>query len=161
MTTPYPIRRSIRLVLLNQRDELLLMRMELQGRRFWCTIGGGIEQGETLCQAARREAREETGFTGADLELGPVIWRCEHLLTIAGTPTLHHEQFMLARTRREQLGRQELTAEENAVVKEFKWWPHAELLSTRELIFPPNLARHLGPVIGGQLPPHAMSIDCS
>ncbi len=53
-----PIRIGVRMVMI-QRDEVLLIRHTyLNG---WYMPGGGIKRNETLEQAARREAHEETG----------------------------------------------------------------------------------------------------
>ena len=38
--------------------------------RRWLTIGGGLEPGETLAEAAARELREETGITVEPVVLG-------------------------------------------------------------------------------------------
>lgn len=53
----------VRVALLIVRDgEILLVRHEKRGKSYWLLPGGGVEYGETLQQAACREAREETGF---------------------------------------------------------------------------------------------------
>ncbi len=65
----FPIRRNVRLVLLSECDELLLMKIALPDRSFWCTIGGGIEAQETPEQAVYREASEEIGLNQAALSL--------------------------------------------------------------------------------------------
>jgi 8-oxo-dGTP diphosphatase len=50
-------------VLIEQDDRLLLVRHVKPGEYdFWVAPGGGVEGDETLEQAARREAREETGL---------------------------------------------------------------------------------------------------
>jgi 8-oxo-dGTP pyrophosphatase MutT (NUDIX family) len=108
----FPIRRNVRLVLLNELNALLLMKIELPDRRFWCTIVGGIENNESVDQAARREAREEIGFNEVDLNLGPTIWHGEHLLERNGILTLHKEKFILARTSRHKLCTVDMTETE-------------------------------------------------
>jgi 8-oxo-dGTP pyrophosphatase MutT (NUDIX family) len=54
---------------------LLQLGRELHRRsdRFWLTIGGGAERGETLAEAGAREMREETGIQLDPVELGEPI----------------------------------------------------------------------------------------
>lgn len=154
-----PLRRSVRLVLLNERDEVLLMQLVLPGRTVWCTIGGGVEAGEETLQAALREAKEEIGFDAADLVFGPTVWQGEHVFDFGGVPTRHEEQFVLARTRRSHLDAGGMTAEEKVVVKALRWWSLSELIATSEVIVPPSLRQHLGPLIDGQIPERAETIE--
>jgi 8-oxo-dGTP pyrophosphatase MutT (NUDIX family) len=45
---------------------ILLARHRRQGRTYWTLPGGGVQEGETLVEALRREWLEETGITLAD-----------------------------------------------------------------------------------------------
>ncbi|MCP4422926.1 MAG: NUDIX domain-containing protein [Chloroflexi bacterium] len=52
-------------------DHILLIRRRRNGRSYYVIPGGGVEAGESLAQAAIREAREETGL---EIELGPLLY---------------------------------------------------------------------------------------
>lgn len=49
-------------VLIVRDGEILLVRHEKRGASYWLLPGGGVEYGESLHDAARREALEETGL---------------------------------------------------------------------------------------------------
>lgn len=58
--------------LLRWKGRILLIRHEKQGREAWLLPGGGVQSGETLIDALRRELAEEVGLVG-DLSFeGPV-----------------------------------------------------------------------------------------
>lgn len=61
-----PIRVGVRVMMLNGDQVLLVRQTYLPG---WFMPGGGLKRGETLEQAARREAYEETGARLGKLEL--------------------------------------------------------------------------------------------
>jgi ADP-ribose pyrophosphatase YjhB (NUDIX family) len=57
--------------LLRRGDAVLLLRQEKPGQRYWLLPGGGVEEGETLEQALRRELREECDIEVVQLD-GPI-----------------------------------------------------------------------------------------
>ncbi|GMW01334.1 MAG: NUDIX hydrolase [Candidatus Hydrogenedentota bacterium] len=51
--------------------EILLARHEKAGRSYWLLPGGGVEFGESLCEALVRELKEEANLT---IEVGNVLF---------------------------------------------------------------------------------------
>ena len=95
-------RRAARVLLFDPDQRLLLMKGRLasapQAPGEWFTVGGGIEPGETVQEAARREVAEEAGF--ADAVVGPVVWRREGRLALQpGALLLVREQYVVAHCR--------------------------------------------------------------
>ncbi|MCC7117948.1 MAG: NUDIX domain-containing protein [Anaerolineales bacterium] len=90
-----PVRMGVRVMMIQDQCVTLVRQTYLRG---WFMPGGGLKRGETLEQAARREAREETGAElGALTLMGAYTnfadWRTDHNLVfvcrdfkIIGTP---------------------------------------------------------------------------
>ena len=73
-------RGAARLLVLTPEPQVLLLRLEPSFRDpFWVTPGGGLDDGESYEDAARRELAEEVGRS--DLALGPWIWTREVTFT--------------------------------------------------------------------------------
>jgi 8-oxo-dGTP diphosphatase len=61
--------------ILRWRGRILLIRHEKAGKEHWLLPGGGVNSGESLVDALRRELAEEVGIVGHDADLpfeGPV-----------------------------------------------------------------------------------------
>jgi 8-oxo-dGTP diphosphatase len=54
------------------QGRILLCRQEKPGKEYWLLPGGGVDAGETLVEALRRELREELGVTADAQFEGPV-----------------------------------------------------------------------------------------
>ena len=95
-------RTAARVVLLDDADRVLLLSGTdpRVGSRWWITPGGGVEGGESLPDAARRELAEETGLLlGAGELVGP-IWRRVARFTFTGVDYEQTEFYFAARAPR-------------------------------------------------------------
>ncbi|MEU0503571.1 NUDIX domain-containing protein [Nocardia sp. NPDC005998] len=130
---------SVRLVLLDERDRLLLLSStdESDGHTFWFTVGGAREPGETLAQTAAREAREETGL--AEFQLGPEVWRRHLTVARNGVDYDWQEHYFLARVIGFDIDTTGFTAQERGSITGHHWWTSAELNTTDDRLVPGDL----------------------
>ena len=144
-------RLTARVLLLDAEDRILLMKGRLPSDPgapgAWFTVGGGIEPGESLEEAALREIREETGFATA--VLGPALWHGEQIHhDRKGRPVLVRETFMLARCAGGTPSRDGWQALENEFVDDIRWWTLADLAALTEPVFPRDLVERLAAILG-------------
>jgi len=139
-------RQTARVLLLDPENQILLLKGRLPSDPTapgaWFTVGGGVEAGETLEEAARREIFEETGFVVA--RVSEVLWRREQRFADRkGRPILIKEAFMLARCAGGEPSREGWVALEREFVDDIRWWTLADLLATKEPVYPADLALKL------------------
>ncbi|MEU6079817.1 NUDIX hydrolase [Streptomyces sp. NPDC047108] len=138
---PAGVRRVARVVLLDPDDRILLLHgfePADPASTWWFTPGGGLEDGETREQAARRELAEETGIT--DVRLGPVLWRRRCSFPFDGRRWDQDEWYYLARTEQTRTETSGQTDLERRSVTGLRWWTYEELSATRETVYPTRLA---------------------
>lgn len=144
------VRKSARVVLLNDRNEVFLLRHQDSRRTYWVTPGGGVEEGETWKGAALREMWEETGISG--VPLGPCLWTREKAVTMFGTPTLGQERYYLVRCGIRKVSNVNQLDHEREVYTVSRWWSVERIRASDEVFWPDGLADLLAPVIAGELP---------
>jgi 8-oxo-dGTP pyrophosphatase MutT (NUDIX family) len=141
-------RLSARLLILDDAGRLLLFRFvhktgPLAGQDFWATPGGGVDDGESLEQAAVRELAEETGLRRTSV--GPEIARREVVLLLPdGEHVVSDERYFLVRVTDDTLSWANWTALEREVMVEHRWWSCEELSCTGATVWPENLPAMLG-----------------
>jgi 8-oxo-dGTP pyrophosphatase MutT (NUDIX family) len=140
-------RNAARLLVISPSHQVLLFRFQhkgdaLDGRDYWATPGGGLEEGETFEAAAIRELLEETGLH-VDSVGTSVSERSFAMMLPSGESVLAVERYFIVRANNEQLTRDGWTADEARVMTDHKWWSVAELQETSETVWPERLIEML------------------
>ena len=150
---PIP-RPAARILLLDLSDRVLLFRTGLPHRRdfsLWITPGGGLKPEETYEQAALRELREETGLDS--VKPGPCIWTRRHVWQWGDVWYDNQERFFFLQTPRFKVVPENPDTIHGEPQLDHRWWSLEEIETARQVEFAPrNLAKHLRPIVAGNLP---------
>lgn len=159
MPTPN-LRHSVRAIVLDDRNRILLCRFTLPGRTVWSTPGGGIEPGETPYEALRRELNEEIGLTLSTPP--PHVWHRTVIDPdyIPGYDGAHQDYYLVHTppfTPNGTLSPEELAAEN---ITAFRWWTLPEITTYPgpALFGPRNLSGPLADLITGGAPEHPITL---
>lgn len=145
------LRPTVRVLLLDDADRLLLFRFDALDGPIWCTAGGGIDPGESAERAALRELAEETGRAG--VELGQEVWHRRVVLPTPDGLLDLRERWFLCRVPAFAVDTAGFTPEERRMVGAHRWWTAAELAVSTERFAPRDLAHLLAGLLRDGPPP--------
>ena len=144
-------RTAARVLVIDHDGHVLLFRGFDPGRpeagSWWITPGGGLDEGESIEDAARRELREETGLVVDDL--GPRLFERRVDFAFEDNYYEQTEHFFCVRADRFEVDNAEWTDIEQRSVIEHRWWSAAELAATDERVYPEGLADRVARIVGG------------
>ncbi|MBN1914638.1 MAG: NUDIX domain-containing protein [Parachlamydiales bacterium] len=165
---PSPARKSVKVLLINEQKEILLMcahdpkvtsKDGIYHGRFWFPIGGGIEQGETIQDTAIREIFEETSLTPDQFDIGPIVWHGTFDLIIQETLTHLEQTFIVVHTKIRNVMMRKLDEWEQKSVKTISWFSYEDLCTTQEIIYPVVLKDYLPDILNEKYPKTPLELD--
>lgn len=140
-------RTAARVLLLDGRDRLLLFRggdpANAAAGTWWFTVGGGLDEGESLREGAVRELFEETGLRCKATDLGPPVHAEESEFDFAGMHITQHHTFFVLRVDAHEVDTSGFEALEASSIVEHRWWTRDELRATSDSVYPRDLVRLL------------------
>jgi 8-oxo-dGTP pyrophosphatase MutT (NUDIX family) len=147
---PFP-RAASRVVLVNGAGRVLLLRgfdPASPESRFWFTVGGALDEGETSAQGALRELREETGLAVGGEHLEGPIWHQTTDIPFNGRWYRQDQDFFAVRVESWQVSTDGFDEDERATIDGHHWWSLDELLATGERYYPAELPRLVSEILG-------------
>lgn len=142
-------RTSARIVLLDDTGAVLLLcgsdpaLAQQHAPKWWFTVGGEVQQGERLAEAAARELAEETGLRVAPGEMVGPVWRRDEVFEFNGSLIDSEEFYFVYRTQRFEPSRTGRTELERSYIHGHRWCDAADiaaLVAAGETVYPMQLS---------------------
>ncbi|GAA2289957.1 hypothetical protein GCM10010149_41020 [Nonomuraea roseoviolacea subsp. roseoviolacea] len=151
--TMIPLRRfTSRVLPVDDQDRVLLLYGFEPARpdeRFWFTIGGALEEGETLQEAAARELREEVGIRAEVSEFTGPYGTSTVEFSFAQYAVTQDQTFFAVRVGAAEVSFDDMEEIEKATTVGHRWWSAEELDATDEVVHPADLAHMLRGITEG------------
>lgn len=144
-------RRAARVLLVDGAERVLLLRgfdPETPDVRYWFTVGGGLDAGETAAEGAAREVFEETGLPLSPADIGEPVWHDVAEFPFEGCWYRQEQDFYLVRVDAWEVDPSGLDDVELRSTDGHRWWSIPELAATIERFYPPELPDLLTGLLG-------------
>jgi 8-oxo-dGTP pyrophosphatase MutT (NUDIX family) len=150
------VRPTARVVVLDPDGRVLLLGARLTDPAvppgdvlFWYTPGGGVEDGESVREAAARELAEEIGLVVEPAALEGPVWFRRHVGPFAGVDVDSRETFFVLRDVVHEVDPAGRTELELLGEEPHRWWTPAEIAAADVEFAPRELAAVLPEVLAG------------
>jgi 8-oxo-dGTP pyrophosphatase MutT (NUDIX family) len=140
--SPVIERRAARVLVVDATGRVLMLRGRDPAdptRPYWFTVGGGLEPGESVAEAAVRELAEETGLRLPIGEVGEPVWNDVTEFPFDGRRYRQEQSWFLVRVPSFDVDLSGFDEIERATVTEVSWWSSRDFVASSEPFYPPDL----------------------